>query len=192
MVEINEKQIYEIIKNAQQEEKVKMGINEVTKSIERGIAKLVVYATDVSPIEIVAHLDGLSKEMKIPCFKIGSREELGAIVGIKKTAALCILDSGENQNIEKLKQSLSEENKEIKKEEKPETEKVEEEKVEEKLETKSETENVEEKKVEEKPETEKPETENIEEKPETKPKTENVEEKPETENVEEEKVESKE
>ena len=35
--------------------KIKGGINEVTKAIERGTAKLVIIAEDVSPKEIVMH-----------------------------------------------------------------------------------------------------------------------------------------
>ena len=47
--------IYKIIEKAKKTGKVEKGTNEVTKAIERGTAKLVVYATDVEPKEIIGH-----------------------------------------------------------------------------------------------------------------------------------------
>lgn len=94
MVEIDEKQVFDLIQKASQSGKVKIGANEVTKAVERGQAKLVVSATDVSPAEIVAHFDGLCKEMKIPYLSGGSKAELGALVQIKSTTALAVTDAG--------------------------------------------------------------------------------------------------
>lgn len=94
MVEINEKQVFAIIQTAKESGALKIGVNEVTKAIERKQAKLVVYGTDVSPAEIVHHLDGLSKEMGITCLKQGSKTELGTLVGIKSTTAIAITDEG--------------------------------------------------------------------------------------------------
>lgn len=80
--------------------KIKRGANEVTKALERGTAKLVVYAKDVSPPEIVMHLAPLAKEKGIPCVEVPSREELGAAAGIKiPTAAIAIITEGEAKNI---------------------------------------------------------------------------------------------
>ncbi|MEM3714729.1 MAG: ribosomal L7Ae/L30e/S12e/Gadd45 family protein, partial [Nitrososphaeria archaeon] len=58
--------VYEILRRASESGKVKKGTNEVTKSVERGVAKLVVIAEDVDPPEIVAHLPILCEEKKIP------------------------------------------------------------------------------------------------------------------------------
>ena len=46
--------------------KLKKGTNEVTKAIERGTAKLVLVAKDVSPPEVVMHLPLLGKEKGVP------------------------------------------------------------------------------------------------------------------------------
>lgn len=94
MVEIDEKQIFSIIQKAKESGSIKIGVNEVTKAIERGQAKLVVNATDVSPAEIVAHFPGLCKEMKAIHAAVGSRAELGATVGIKTTTAIAVIDAG--------------------------------------------------------------------------------------------------
>ncbi len=93
-MEIDEKQIFSIIQKAKETGSIKIGVNEVTKAIERGLTKLVVSATDVSPSEIVAHFPGLCKEMKSLHTQTGSRAELGATVGIKTTTAIAIIDAG--------------------------------------------------------------------------------------------------
>ncbi|MEM4601461.1 MAG: ribosomal L7Ae/L30e/S12e/Gadd45 family protein, partial [Desulfurococcaceae archaeon] len=42
--------------------KIKKGTNETTKAVERGVARLIIIATDVDPPEIVAHLPILCDE----------------------------------------------------------------------------------------------------------------------------------
>ena len=54
----------------------KKGINEVTKVLERGQARLVVYASDVSPKEIIMHIPLLSKDKNVPCVAVSSKVEL--------------------------------------------------------------------------------------------------------------------
>lgn len=75
---------------------IKKGVNEVTKTLERSQAKLVVYASDVSPKEIVMHLPLLSKDKGVPCVAVKSRLELGKAVGINiPTSAIAIVSAGE-------------------------------------------------------------------------------------------------
>ncbi len=115
MVEIDEKQVFSIIQKAKESGKLRIGINEVTKSIERGEAKLVVNASDVSPAEIVAHLPGLCKEMKAIHCVAGNRAELGATVGIKTTTAIAVVDAGSaKKELEALAKDSAKEKKEEK------------------------------------------------------------------------------
>ncbi len=86
---------YSIIEKARKTGKVDKGTNEVTKAIERGVAKAVFYAADVNPKEIVAHLSAIAKEKKIPCFEVDSKQKLGVAVGIPvSTSAVAIIDAG--------------------------------------------------------------------------------------------------
>ena len=87
---------------------LKKGANEVTKSIERQTAKLVVYAADVSPKEIIMHIPLLAKEKGVPCVEVKSREELGAAAGIPiPTTAVAIIAEGDAKNlIKELKEQL--------------------------------------------------------------------------------------
>ena len=90
----------EAIEIAKNTGKLKRGTNEVTKSIERGTAKLVVIAKDVTPPEIVMHIPLLAKEKGIPCVEVSSKEELGTAAGIGvPTAAIAIIAEGDAKNL---------------------------------------------------------------------------------------------
>ncbi|MBN1544520.1 50S ribosomal protein L7ae [Candidatus Woesearchaeota archaeon] len=88
--------VYQAIETAKASGKIRKGINEVTKAIEKGDAKLVAYASDVSPAEIVMHLPLLCKEKGIPCVKVGSKEELGASAGLTvPTVSVAVVNEGD-------------------------------------------------------------------------------------------------
>jgi len=87
---------YEALKKARETGgKIKKGTNEVTKAVERGLAKLVIIAEDVDPPEIVAHLPLLCDEKKIPYVYVPSKKKLGEAAGIEVAAAsACIIEPG--------------------------------------------------------------------------------------------------
>jgi len=88
--------VYDIVEKAAKTGKVDKGINEVTKAIERGVAKLVVYAADVSPKELTQHLPILAKEKGIKCVEADSKQKLGLAVGISvATGAVAVIQVGE-------------------------------------------------------------------------------------------------
>ncbi len=92
--------VYEAIEVAKATGKIKKGTNETTKAIERGTAKLVVYAKDVNPPEIVMHLPLLAKEKGVPCVEVPSKEDLGAAAGISVgTGSVTIVQEGEAKSI---------------------------------------------------------------------------------------------
>ncbi|MEA2076367.1 MAG: 50S ribosomal protein L7Ae [Euryarchaeota archaeon] len=74
---------------------VKKGTNESTKTIERGLAKLVLISEDITPEEIVMHLPPLCEEKGIPYLYVKSQRDLGAACGINKgCASVAIVDPG--------------------------------------------------------------------------------------------------
>ena len=87
---------YEIIEKARKTGKIDKGTNEVTKAVERGVAKLVVYAADVEPKEIVAHLSALCKEKGILCSEVDSKQKLGIAAGLGVNAsAIAVIEAGD-------------------------------------------------------------------------------------------------
>lgn len=80
--------------------KIKKGANEVTKAVDRGLAKLVLIAEDVDPPEIVAHLPLLCEERRIPYVYVPSKQKLGEASGIEvQASSACIVDPGEAKDV---------------------------------------------------------------------------------------------
>jgi large subunit ribosomal protein L7Ae len=92
----NKMDAYQIVEKARRTGKIEKGTNEVTKAIERGTAKLVVYASDVDPKEIVQHLPLLCKEKGIACQEVDSKKKLGIAMGIPVAASsVAVIEGGE-------------------------------------------------------------------------------------------------
>ena len=92
--------VYEIVEVAKTTGKIKKGTNETTKAIERGKAKLVVVAKDITPPEISMHLPLISEEKNIPCLQVPSKEDLGSAAGIDvPTGSVAILQEGDAKNL---------------------------------------------------------------------------------------------
>ena len=85
--------------------KIRKGMNECTKSIERSNAKLVVMAEDVSPPEILYHIPLLCEEKKIPYAYLSTKKELGNAANINVSASAIAIDNTGSGN-EKLIEDL--------------------------------------------------------------------------------------
>mgnify|MGYP001595777544 CR=1 FL=1 len=97
--------IYSIIEKARKTGKIEKGTNEVTKAIERETAKLVVYASDVEPKEIVQHIPILCNEKKIKCVEVDNKKKLGISAGLPvATSSVAVINTGDaDKEIEGLK-----------------------------------------------------------------------------------------
>jgi len=92
--------VLESIEIAKATGKLKKGTNETTKSIEKGNAKLVAIAKDVTPPEITMHIPLLSEEKEIACVQVPSKEDLGAAAGLDvSTSSVAIVEEGEAKKL---------------------------------------------------------------------------------------------
>ncbi|MFX1395222.1 MAG: ribosomal L7Ae/L30e/S12e/Gadd45 family protein [Promethearchaeota archaeon] len=73
--------------------KIRKGMNEVTKSIERGQAKIVIMAEDVTPPEILYHVPLLCEEKNIPYAFISTKKNLGNAVKINVGASSIAIEN---------------------------------------------------------------------------------------------------
>jgi len=73
--------------------KIRKGMNEVTKSIERGTAKFVVMAEDVSPPEILFHVPMLCDEKKIPYAYLSTKRDIGNVAKINVGSSAISIES---------------------------------------------------------------------------------------------------
>ena len=88
--------VLEMIEIARETGKIKKGVNEATKAIERSTAKAVIVAGDVDPPEITMHLQPLCDEKKIPLFTVPGKSELGRAAGMNvQTASVAITELGD-------------------------------------------------------------------------------------------------
>jgi large subunit ribosomal protein L7Ae len=91
-------QQFSLLEKAKKTGKVRIGINEVTKAVERGDAKLVLIAEDVNPAEVAMHIPLICDEKKIPYSFVKTKKELGEKAGIAVgTAAIAIVDEGDSK-----------------------------------------------------------------------------------------------
>ena len=91
---------YEAVEKARDTGKMRKGVNEVTKAIERGIARLVVMAEDVEPEEVLMHIPVLCGEKKIPFSYVPSKAELGKAAGIEvPTSSIAIVQEGDSKRL---------------------------------------------------------------------------------------------
>ncbi|MFH1721996.1 MAG: 50S ribosomal protein L7Ae [Candidatus Altiarchaeota archaeon] len=89
----------EAVESAHDTGKIRKGTNEVTKAVERGLAKLVLIGSDVDPPEIVMHLPMLCEEKDIAYVYV-TKAEIGESLGINvPTAAGCIIEEGKAKGL---------------------------------------------------------------------------------------------
>ncbi len=103
-------QTYEAVEIATNTGKIRRGVNEVTKAVEREKAQMVIIASDVSPEEIVMHLPILCKEKNITYTYVPTKKELGAASGIPVgTSAIAITEAGDAKDLlEGIKKKVAE------------------------------------------------------------------------------------
>jgi large subunit ribosomal protein L7Ae len=119
------KKVLTLVSSAKDGGKIKKGINEVTKSVERGTSKLVVIAENVEPPEIVMHLPTLCEEKGIAFIYVPKKEELGKAAGLNVSASSISIESAGDKNdlLNEILKFLGKEIKEEVKEKKEEKEK---------------------------------------------------------------------
>ncbi len=80
--------------------KIRKGVNETTKAIERGIAKLVVMAEDVTPEEVLMHIPVLCEEKQVPYAYVSQKIELGKASGIDvPTSSIAVVEEGDSKKL---------------------------------------------------------------------------------------------
>ena len=88
--------VYQVLEKIKKSGKLDKGINETTKAVERGTARLVVAAQDVNPKELTQHLPILCKEKKIKFIEADSKQKLGNAIGLPVScSAVAVIDVGD-------------------------------------------------------------------------------------------------
>lgn len=83
----------EALQLAKQSGSIRKGANEVTKSVERGLATFVVIAEDVDPEEIVVHIPKLCEQKKIAYSYLPTKADLGKAIGMNVPCTAVAVES---------------------------------------------------------------------------------------------------
>ncbi|CAG9759736.1 unnamed protein product [Ceutorhynchus assimilis] len=72
---------------------IRCGLKDVQTRIRKGESGLVIFAGDVSPLEIMCHLPGVCEDKDIPYVYTPSRKDLGAALGVKRGCLTVLIRS---------------------------------------------------------------------------------------------------
>ncbi|CAD8081916.1 unnamed protein product [Paramecium primaurelia] len=70
---------------------IKRGVKEVGKALRKKTPGIVVFAADISPVDVLSHLPLQCEELGIPYIYVRSRLELGAAAQTKKPTSVVLV-----------------------------------------------------------------------------------------------------
>jgi U4/U6 small nuclear ribonucleoprotein SNU13 len=85
------KKVLDLLNQAVNYRQVKKGANETTKSLNRGVAELVILAADTEPLEIVLHLPLLCEDKNVPYVYVPSQADLGKACGVSRNIIAAVI-----------------------------------------------------------------------------------------------------
>ncbi|CAL1279575.1 unnamed protein product [Larinioides sclopetarius] len=86
------KRIYKLIKKASEYKGyLRHGLKDVQACIRKGETGLVVFAGDVTPIEVMCHMPGVCEDKGIDYIYTPSREDLGLAMGVKRSCLMIMV-----------------------------------------------------------------------------------------------------
>lgn len=83
------KTILELVQQATNYKQLRKGANEATKTLNRGLAQLIVLAGDTEPLEILLHLPLLCEDKNVPYVFVRSKQALGRACGVSRPVIAC-------------------------------------------------------------------------------------------------------
>lgn len=83
------KTILELVQQATNYKQLRKGANESTKTLNRGLAQLIVLAGDAEPLEILLHLPLLCEDKNVPYVFVRSKQALGRACGVSRPVIAC-------------------------------------------------------------------------------------------------------
>ncbi|KAI0707637.1 NHP2/L7aE family protein [Earliella scabrosa] len=91
--------ILDLVERASQYKQLKKGANEATKTLNRGIAELIILTADTEPLEILLHLPLLCEEKNVPYIFVASKAALGRACGVTRPVIAASITTNENKEL---------------------------------------------------------------------------------------------
>jgi len=92
-------QILDLVQQASHFKQLKKGANEVTKTLNRGIAEFIVLTADTEPIEILLHLPLLCEDKNVPYVFVPSKAAVGRACGVTRPVIACSVTTNEARDL---------------------------------------------------------------------------------------------
>lgn len=102
------KQIHAFLDQAKSNKQVKIGANETTKALNRGLSEFVVVAADANPLEIVLHIPLICEDKNVSYVFVPSKKNLGRSCGIQRPVIACAVIANANSPLSKQVKALRE------------------------------------------------------------------------------------
>ncbi|VDO97885.1 unnamed protein product [Soboliphyme baturini] len=101
--------LLDLVQQSVSYKQIRKGANEVTKTLNRGIAELIIMAADAEPIEILLHLPLLCEDKNVPYVFVKSKAALGRACGVSRPVIACSVMVNEGSQLKLQIQKMKEE-----------------------------------------------------------------------------------
>lgn len=101
--------IMNLLQQALNYSQLRKGANEATKTLNRGLADIIVMAADTEPIEILLHLPLLCEDKNVPYIFVRSKQALGRACGVSRPIVACSVTTNEGSQLKSQITSIQQE-----------------------------------------------------------------------------------
>ncbi|KAJ4286451.1 RNA binding protein snu13 [Kalmusia sp. IMI 367209] len=92
-------QLLDLVQQASHYKQMRKGANEATKTLNRGIAELIILASDTSPLAILLHLPLLCEDKNVPFVYVKSKAALGRACGVSRAVIAVSITTNEASDL---------------------------------------------------------------------------------------------
>ena len=92
-------EILDLVQQATHFRQLKKGANEATKTLNRGIAEIVILAADTSPLAILLHLPLLCEDKNVSYCYVPSKAALGRACGVSRSVIAASITTNEASDL---------------------------------------------------------------------------------------------
>jgi len=94
-----ENELLDLVQQASHYHQLKKGANECTKTLNRGVAELIVLAADTVPLAILLHLPLLCEDKNVPYVFVNSKIALGRACGVARSVIAASITTNESSEL---------------------------------------------------------------------------------------------
>ena len=93
-------ELLDLVQQATHYRQAKKGANEATKTLNRGIAEVIVLAADTTPLAILLHLPLLCEDKNVPYVYVPSKMALGRACGVSRPVIATSITTNEASDLQ--------------------------------------------------------------------------------------------